>query len=100
MRTSLFGVFCAATILGAGMIGEAPAQNTQPIKIGEINSYTGPIAAFSQVYRKGFDLAIEHANAGGGVIGRKIEVIYRDDNFSAADAVRMANELGAIAKSW
>jgi branched-chain amino acid transport system substrate-binding protein len=79
-----------AGVIGAG---EAAAQGSQPIKIGEINSYTGPIAAFTQVYRNGMDLAVEQVNANGGVLGRKLEVIHKDDNFSPADATTMANEL-------
>ncbi|NDA53053.1 MAG: ABC transporter substrate-binding protein, partial [Betaproteobacteria bacterium] len=39
------------------------------------------------------DLALEEVNASGGVLGRKLQVIYRDDNASPADAVRAAEEL-------
>jgi branched-chain amino acid transport system substrate-binding protein len=92
MRKSFLRVLCAIAI-GASVGGAAVAQDAKPIRIGEINSYTGPIAAFTQVYRRGFDLAVEQINANGGVIGRKLEVVYRDDNFSPADAVRMAGEL-------
>jgi branched-chain amino acid transport system substrate-binding protein len=83
----------AALLLGVIGTGAASAQSAEPIKIGEINSYTGPIAAFTKVYRQGFDLAVDEINAKGGVLGRKLEVVYRDDNFSPADASRMANEL-------
>ena len=60
-----------------------------PIRIGEINSYKAQ-AAFLEPYRKGIDLALEEVNAAGGVLGRKLQVIYRDDNASPADAVRAA----------
>lgn len=93
MKRSLFGLACMTALVGVIGAGEAAAQSSQPIKIGEINSYTGPIAAFTQVYRKGMDLAVEQVNASGGVLGRKLEVIHRDDNFSPADATTMANEL-------
>jgi branched-chain amino acid transport system substrate-binding protein len=93
MSKALFRLLCVAALTGMAGIGEAAAQGAPPIKIGEINSYTGPIAAFTLVYQKGLNLAIEQINANGGVLGRKLEVIYRDDNFSAADAVRVANEL-------
>ncbi|MEY2718544.1 MAG: hypothetical protein RL539_1576, partial [Pseudomonadota bacterium] len=63
-----------------------------PIRIGEINSYKAQ-AAFLEPYRKGIDLALEEVNAAGGVLGRKLQVIYRDDNASPADAVRAAEEL-------
>ncbi|NTJ11572.1 ABC transporter substrate-binding protein [Rhizobium lusitanum] len=82
----------AAAVVAATTIS-ASAQDAKPIRIGEVNSYSGALAAFTAGYRKGFDLAIEKVNAGGGVLGRPLEVLYRDDNFSPADAVRVANEL-------
>ncbi|MEY3155559.1 MAG: hypothetical protein RL109_1977, partial [Pseudomonadota bacterium] len=63
-----------------------------PIRIGEINSYKAQ-AAFLEPYRKGIELALEEVNASGGVLGRKLQVIYRDDNASPGDAVRAAEEL-------
>src|SRR5437899_5981223 len=68
----------------------AHAQGT--IKIGELNSYKSQ-PAFLEPYKKGWELAIEEINAGGGVIGRKLEVISRDDNGNPGDAVRVAEEL-------
>ncbi|KAG1244805.1 hypothetical protein G6F65_021603 [Rhizopus arrhizus] len=50
-----------------------------PIRIGEINSYTA-IPAFLGPYKKGWQPALEQVNAEGGVLGRKLEVISRDDN--------------------
>jgi branched-chain amino acid transport system substrate-binding protein len=68
------------------------AQGDVPIRIGEINSYTA-IPAFTVPYRSGWQLAVEHVNAAGGVLGRKIEVISRDDAGRPADAIRLAGEL-------
>jgi branched-chain amino acid transport system substrate-binding protein len=68
----------------------AHAQGT--IKIGELNSYKAQ-PAFLDPYRKGWQLAIEEINAKGGVLGRKLEVISRDDGGNPGDAVRVANEL-------
>ena len=64
----------------------------EPIKIGEINSYTR-LPAFTQPYRNGWELAVEEINAGGGVLGRPLEVIARDDDGKPGDAVRIAEEL-------
>src|SRR6201999_3725962 len=44
-------------------------------------------------YKKGWELAVEEVNAAGGVLGRKIEVVSRDDNGNPGDAVRVAEEL-------
>jgi branched-chain amino acid transport system substrate-binding protein len=68
------------------------AQGDAPIRIGEINSYTA-VPAFTVPYRSGWQLAVEHVNAAGGVLGRKIEVISRDDAGKPPDAIRLAGEL-------
>ncbi|MEA2773089.1 MAG: branched-chain amino acid transport system substrate-binding protein [Acetobacteraceae bacterium] len=68
------------------------AQGNEPIRIGEINSYTA-VPAFTVPYRSGWQLAVEHVNAAGGVLGRKIEVISRDDAGHPPDAIRLASEL-------
>src|SRR3954463_14172595 len=78
-------------LAGTLLLG-APANAQAPIKIGEINSYTG-LTAFTVPYRKGAELAVEEINAKGGINGRKIEGIFRDDGFKPADAVRHAEEL-------
>ena len=68
----------------------AHAQGT--IKIGEVNSYKAQ-PAFLEPYKKGMELAVEEVNAAGGVNGKKLELITRDDNASPGDAVRAAEEL-------
>ncbi|HYL89062.1 MAG TPA: ABC transporter substrate-binding protein [Burkholderiales bacterium] len=64
----------------------------QPIKIGELNSYK-VFPAFLEPYKKGFELALEEINAKGGVLGRKLEIVSRDDGGTPGDAVRVAEEL-------
>jgi branched-chain amino acid transport system substrate-binding protein len=70
----------------------APAGAQTTIKIGELNSYKAQ-PAFLEPYRKGWEMAIEEINAKGGVLGKKLEVVSRDDGGSPGDAVRVANEL-------
>nr|WP_236589722.1 ABC transporter substrate-binding protein [Ramlibacter aurantiacus] len=71
-------------------MGLASAQGV--IKIGEINSYK-TLAALAEPYRKGWEMAQEEINASGGVLGKKLETVFRDDGANAGDAVRMAEEL-------
>src|SRR3954451_6650745 len=68
----------------------ASAQET--IKIGELNSYKSQ-TAFLDPYKKGWEMAIEEINAKGGVLGKKLEVVSRDDGSNPGDAVRVADEL-------
>jgi branched-chain amino acid transport system substrate-binding protein len=63
-----------------------------PIRIGEINSYS-TIPQFTIPYRMGWQLAVEQANAAGGVLGRRVEVVSRDDAGKPEDAIRLATEL-------
>ena len=79
----------AATAIAAPYVARAQAR---PIKIGEINSYTA-IPAFTLPYKNGWAHAILEINAGGGINGRKIEIVARDDNGKPEDAVRLAGEL-------
>ena len=75
----------AAALAALSFVASASAQ--EPIKIGELNSYK-VFSAFLDPYKKGMELAVEETNAAGGVLGRKIEVVSRDDNGNPADAVR------------
>jgi len=63
-----------------------------PIKIGEINSYTA-LPAFLEPYKKGMALALDEINAAGGVIGRPLTLVTRDDSANPGDAVRVAQAL-------
>jgi branched-chain amino acid transport system substrate-binding protein len=65
---------------------------SQGIKIGELNSYK-VFPAFLEPYKKGWELAQEEINASGGLLGRKLEIVSRDDGGTPGDAVRVAEEL-------
>lgn len=80
--------------LGAALALGAPSVHAQqaPIKIGELNSYARQ-AAFTVPYRNGWQMALDEINAKGGVLGRKIEIISREDGATTGDATRVADEL-------
>ena len=86
MKKRLLATLFAACVFGAG------AQAQTPIRIGELNSYKAQ-PAFLDPYKKGWELAVEEINASGGLLGRKVEVVSRDDNGNPGDAVRVAEEL-------
>ena len=65
---------------------------SQNIRVGELNSYK-VFAAFLEPYKKGMELAVEEVNSGGGVLGRRLELVVRDDGGNPGDAVRVAEEL-------
>ena len=80
--------------LGVALALGSPAVQAQPspIKIGELNSYARQ-AAFTVPYRDGWQLAVDEINAKGGVLGRKLEIISREDGATTGDATRVADEL-------
>lgn len=83
-----------AKLLGVAALAAvtASAWAQDVIKIGELNSYkTQP--AFLGPYKKGMELAVEQINAAGGVNGKSLELVIRDDNSNPGDAVRAAQEL-------
>jgi branched-chain amino acid transport system substrate-binding protein len=82
----------AAAAMASTLLAWGQARAADTIKIGEINSYSG-LPAFTEPYRKGWQLALEEINAAGGVGGKQIEVISKDDGGKPATAITAANEL-------
>ena len=71
-----------------------PCAAAEPIRIGDINSYSG-LPAFTLPYRSGWQLALAEINDRGGVLGRPLEVVSRDDGGNPGNALTAANELAA-----
>jgi branched-chain amino acid transport system substrate-binding protein len=74
--------------------GAAPAFAQNTIRIGELNSYKSQ-PAFLEPYKRGVELALDEINASGGVLGKKLEFVFRDDGANPGEAVRVAEELTA-----
>jgi branched-chain amino acid transport system substrate-binding protein len=85
LRSAIAAVLLTLASAAAGIAAE-------PIKIGDLNSYTS-LPAFSLPYRNGWLLALEEINAAGGVLGRPLDVVSRDDGGKPGDAVTVVNEL-------
>jgi len=87
MRKLLGAAVLALSVAAPGVAGAA-----DPIRIGDINSYK-TLPAHTIPYRQGAELAIEEINAKGGVLGRPLELVSRDDQGKPGEAVRYAEEL-------
>ncbi|WP_374115024.1 ABC transporter substrate-binding protein [Ancylobacter mangrovi] len=85
-------VFAGVVLMLAAMGAARPSQAADPIRIGELNSYKSQ-PAFLGPYRQGMQLAVDEINAAGGIDGRPLELISRDDGGNPGDAVRVAEEL-------
>ncbi|MBI3455546.1 MAG: ABC transporter substrate-binding protein [Candidatus Rokubacteria bacterium] len=82
-------------LLLALIIGPAPAGAADPLLIGEINPRTGVLAFQGLAVAQGVQIAIEGANARGGVAGRPVRLLERDDEGKPERAIAAAEELTA-----
>ena len=69
---------------------ETPAE---PFKIGLMLDFTGGLAEYGNEMRKGFDLAIKHINAAGGVWGQPVEAYVTDSTLDPTIATEEARRL-------
>ncbi|MBU1361564.1 MAG: ABC transporter substrate-binding protein [Gammaproteobacteria bacterium] len=76
----------------------AGAQAQEAIRVGVVTPLSGTYAGIGQQVRWGLDLAAAQINAGGGVMGRKLELIYEDEEANPAVAVQKAEKLFQVNK--
>lgn len=69
------------------------AANAQSIMIGASVPDTGPAAAPAIWQRWGYQMALDEANAAGGVLGKKVEMVAYDNRCNPSEAVNVANKL-------
>lgn len=68
-------------------------ENQKPIKIGFAGTFTGRHYDLGISGRNGAILAVEEANKKGGIKGRKIELIAKDDKYDPQVALSVDREL-------
>lgn len=71
----------------------ARAADAGPIKLGAPLALTGPLGSVGQQLKRGCELWVKTANAKGGLLGRKIDLLVEDTGGNPADAVRKAQEM-------
>jgi branched-chain amino acid transport system substrate-binding protein len=76
----------AAALMAAG----AGAQ--EPLRIGAINPYSGPLALYGDELARGYQLALDERNAKGGLLGRKVELL-RGDATTAQQGIAAVDQL-------
>ncbi len=86
----LFSLAISAVLFCAGC-SKGPENNT--FKIGVITSLTGSNAAFGQAHKNGYTIALEEINARGGLLGKKVELDYYDDQSRPDQAVQGVSKL-------
>src|ERR1700730_1009518 len=85
---SLVWLTCCAAIASS-----PGANSAEPIKIGAVLPFSGGVELYGRQAKLGLDLAAKEINAGGGILGRPVEVIYEDDKTNPAAAVGATHKL-------
>jgi branched-chain amino acid transport system substrate-binding protein len=95
-RTRGVAAMIAAMALGAAACHDAPkptATVADPIRVGFIAALTGNYSALGSEDNKAVELAVEQVNAKGGLLGRKIELVTRNDQTQPDQSVLAFNDL-------
>jgi branched-chain amino acid transport system substrate-binding protein len=80
-------------VAGIALGFAAASQAADPIKIGVSGPFTGGSAPMGVSMRDGVKLAVAEINAKGGVLGRQIQLVERDDEAKNERGVQIAQEL-------
>ena len=87
MRRILRDAFFLAGALALGMAPAAAQPKGEPVKLGLIDIYSGGFAFIADSIRTGFQIAVDEANAAGGLKGRPFQVVTADMGGSVEKAV-------------
>jgi branched-chain amino acid transport system substrate-binding protein len=92
MRRSVFILALVSSITGVLLLSQA-GHTADTIKVGIVDTYSGPASVQTQDVLDGFKMAVEKINSKGGVLGKKIEFTTRDEKFKPDVGLAMAKEL-------
>ena len=93
-ETSMIRHLSAAFVAAIGMaLTAAPGLSQDTIRIGVTQPLTGAVAASGNYVTQGAQIAEEIVNAGGGVLGKKIELVIEDNKSNPKEAVSTAEKL-------
>jgi branched-chain amino acid transport system substrate-binding protein len=93
MSKRIFTIVSLLIVASMALAGCATAGSSGPIKVAILAPLSGAVATFGESTRNGAMMAIDEANAAGGVLGRQIEVVVEDSQCSADPAVNAANKV-------
>src|SRR5713226_1896520 len=86
--------FKAIAVLGIlSLASIVPAFGQTTTRIGVITSLTGSLAAFGEAHKNGYAIALDEINARGGVLGKKVELDFYDDQSKPDQAVQGVSKL-------
>ena len=87
MRERVLAVIALVFVIGVSAWGQST------VRIGVITSLTGSQAAFGEAHKNGYSIALDDINAKGGVLGKKVELVWYDDQSKPDQAVQGVSKL-------
>jgi branched-chain amino acid transport system substrate-binding protein len=93
MRSKFIAVSIAAAFLSGGLISVDVLAQGAPLKVGFSTPSTGPLAGVGELAQKGLYAAIDAVNKKGGVLGRQLAVVARDDQGDPNKSLAVVKEL-------
>ena len=83
----------SAAAMAALLMWAGPALAADPVKIGLTGPFTGGSSSMGVSMRDGAELAVKEINLAGGVLGRPLALVERDDEAKNEVGVQVAQEL-------
>ena len=93
MSATLRSLSRRVLLVGAALVLSVPALADDTIKFGLVAAMSGQSAKSGEAIVRGLSLALDEINAKGGVLGKKVELVVRDDESNPAKGVVAAREL-------
>ena len=85
-------------VAGACAPAAAPEEAAPPLKIGQLNTFTGTLSFFGEAHRNASMLAVDHINLAGGVLGSAVTIVARDTQTTPLVGVDAARALVKVEK--
>lgn len=94
MKKKILSALMATAVMGSVLAGcSKSSANSDTINIGAIGPLTGPASTYGQSVKNGAELYLEQVNADGGVDGKKLSLLFEDDEANPDKAIQAFNKL-------
>lgn len=99
LNKKIIGAIILLLVIIAGLSVLNVKRGGESIKIGVLTPLSGDAAVYGEAVKNGIDLAVQKVNDNGGVLGKKIELIFEDTHLDPKTAVTAVNKLINIDKA-
>lgn len=94
MKKKILSALMATAVMGSVLAGcSKGSANSDTINIGAIGPLTGAASTYGQSVKNGAELYLEQVNADGGIDGKKLSLLFEDDEANPDKAIQAFNKL-------